>query len=160
MTVTEQLEASPGDGGREGTGEAMARLLKSWRLAGIFIPFVILFVVLSITSAPFLHTANLVNILDQQASYLDIAAAGTLVLVAGGIDLSVGATYGLTTVIAGELALHGQPVLAIVLAVGAGLLVGLVNGLIVTVLKINPLIATLATSFVIAGSPGRISRSE
>ena len=157
MTATEQLETPLGDGGGAGAGGAMARLLKSWRLAGIFIPFVILFVVLSIASSPFLHTANLINILDQQASYLDIAAAGTLVLVAGGIDLSVGATYGLTTVIAGELALHGQPVLAIVLAVGAGLVVGLVNGLIVTVLKINPLIAPLATSFVIAGAALKVT---
>ena len=67
MTATEQLETPLGDGGGAGAGGALARLLRSWRLAGIFIPFVILFVVLSIASSPFLHTANLINILDQQA---------------------------------------------------------------------------------------------
>jgi ribose transport system permease protein len=127
------------------------RMMGSWRTAGIFIPFVILFVILSITSQPFLHTGNLINILDQQASTLCIAAAGTLVLVAGGIDLSVGATYGLATVVAGEIAAHHSPLLAIVAGVGVGLLVGLINGLIVTVFKINALITTLAMSFVIGG---------
>jgi len=137
--------------GATGLRSGAARLLHSWRLAGIFIPFVILFVVLSIASAPFLHTSNLINILDQQAATLAIAAAGTLVLVAGGIDLSVGATYGLATVISGELAAHHSPLLAIAMAILAGLGVGLVNGLIVAYLKINPLIATLAMSFVIGG---------
>jgi len=146
------------DGDQAWTMRAGAsRLMRSWRTAGIAIPFLILFVILSITSAPFLHTTNLINILDQQASTLCIAAAGTLVLVAGGIDLSVGATYGLATVVAGEIAAHHSPVLAIVAAIATGLLVGLVNGLIVTVFKINALITTLAMSFVVGGIALRVS---
>lgn len=133
------------------------RFLASWRTAGIAIPFLILFVTLSISSQPFLHTTNLINILDQQAATLCIAAAGTLVLVAGGIDLSVGATYGLATVVAGEIAAHHSPVLAIAAAIGTGLLVGLINGLIVTVFKINALITTLAMSFVIGGLALKVS---
>ena len=46
----------------------------------------------------------MLEILDQQASYLIIAAAGTMVLIAGGIDLSVGATYALCQVIATKMA--------------------------------------------------------
>jgi len=133
------------------------RMLRSWRTAGIAIPFLILFVVLSVTSQPFLHTTNLINILDQQAATLCIAAAGTLVLVAGGIDLSVGATYGLATVVAGEIAAHHSPILAIIAGVGVGLGVGLVNGLIVTIFKINSLITTLAMSFVIGGLALQVS---
>ena len=133
------------------------RLLGSWRTAGIAIPFLILFVTLSITSGPFLHTTNLINILDQQAATLCIAAAGTLVLVAGGIDLSVGATYGLATVVAGEIAAHHSPVLAIAAGILAGLAVGLVNGIIVTVFKINALISTLAMSFVVGGIALKVS---
>jgi ribose transport system permease protein len=139
------------DLGRVGLRAGASKLVQSWRMAGIFIPFAILFVILSITSQPFLHTTNLINILDQQAATLCIAAAGTLVLVAGGIDLSVGATYGLATVVAGEIAAHHSPVLAIAAAIVTGLVVGLVNGLIVTVFKINALITTLAMSFVIGG---------
>lgn len=133
------------------------RMLESWRTAGIIIPFAVLFIILSIASGPFLHSTNLINILDQQAATLCIAAAGTLVLVAGGIDLSVGATYGLATVVAGEIAAHHSPVLAIIAGIGVGLLVGLINGLIVTVFKINALITTLAMSFVIGGLALKVS---
>jgi ribose transport system permease protein len=155
--LTEKDEALLDDPPTFGMRSGAMRLLGSWRTAGIAIPFLILFIVLSIASGPFLHTTNLINILDQQASTLCIAAAGTLVLVAGGIDLSVGATYGLSTVIAGEIALHHSPVLAIGAAIAAGLLIGLVNGLIVTVFKINALITTLAMSFVVGGIALRVS---
>jgi ribose transport system permease protein len=133
------------------------RLLGSWRLAGIAIPFVILFIVLSVWSGPFLTSINLINILDQQAATLAIAAAGTLVLVAGGIDLSVGATYGLSTVIVGELAAHHSPEFAIGVTLLVGLGVGLINGMIVAFAKMNPLISTLAMSFVISGAALRVS---
>ncbi|MGH3263227.1 MAG: ABC transporter permease, partial [Trebonia sp.] len=93
----------------------------------------------------------LLNILDQQAATLVIAAAGTLVLVSGGIDLSVGAIYGLSAVISGELALHTSAGLAIAIGVLAGLAAGLFNGVVSTFFRINSLIATLATSFVFGG---------
>ena len=121
------------------------------RRGGIIFPFLVLFIVLSISSGPFFTKANLLDILDQQASTLIIAAAGTLVLVAGGIDLSVGATYALASVVATKLALSVNPVLAILAGVAVGLVVGLVNGVIATFFRINSLIATLAMSFVVAG---------
>ncbi len=159
--TTEQLDplhdSDSGDGGGGGLRLGGLRMLNSWRTAGIAIPFLILFVTLSITSQPFLHTTNLINILDQQSATLCIAAAGTLVLVAGGIDLSVGATYGLATVLAGEIAAHHSLVLAIGAAILVGLFVGLINGLIVTVFKINALITTLAMSFVIGGLAVKVS---
>src|SRR5690242_8125682 len=121
------------------------------RGAGIVIPFVALFITLTISSSSFATKTNLLNILDQQASTLIIAAAGTLVLVAGGIDLSVGATYALASVVATKLALSVNPVLAILAGVAVGLVVGLVNGVIATFFRINSLIATLAMSSVVAG---------
>ena len=60
-------------------------------------------VVLSIVSPPFLRFQNLANILDQQSGIIIVAAAGTLVLIAGGIDLSVGAIYGLAGATAAQL---------------------------------------------------------
>ncbi len=121
------------------------------RRTGILIPFVILFLVLAETSGPFLTTGNLLNILDQQSSTLIPAAAVTLVLVAGGIDLSVGAIYGLAGVTAAHFALTTNPAIAIVLGILVGLVVGVVNGVIITVFRINALIATLATSYVVTG---------
>src|SRR3954469_23541049 len=117
------------------------------RSLGILLPFLALFLTLSLASPSFFTRVNLLNILDQQSATLIIAAAGTLVLVAGGIDLSVGATYSLAGVIAGYFALHTSTGIAIFLGVGVGLAVGLVNGLVVTRLRINALIATLAMSF-------------
>ncbi|HUC57795.1 MAG TPA: ABC transporter permease [Streptosporangiaceae bacterium] len=119
--------------------------------AGIVWPFLVLFVVLSIASGPFFSKVNLLDILDQQASTLIIAAAGTMVLVSGCIDLSVGATYALAGVTATELALHTSPFLAILAGVATGLVVGLVNGVVATTFRINSLIATLAMSFVVSG---------
>jgi ribose transport system permease protein len=121
------------------------------RRAAILFPFLILFVVLSVASGPFFTKVNLFDILDQQASTLIIAAAGTLVLVAGGIDLSVGAIYALAGVTAAHLALSAPPAVAILAGLAVGLVVGLVNGVVTTFFRINSLIATLAMSFVVAG---------
>jgi ribose transport system permease protein len=127
---------------------------------GILLPFLILFTILSLTSASFATRVNLLNILDQQSATLIIAAAGTLVLVAGGIDLSVGATYSLAGVTSAHFALHWNPVVAIVLGIGAGLLIGLANGLITTLFRINALITTLAMSFVVSGCASLVTRGN
>jgi ribose transport system permease protein len=121
------------------------------RKSGILLPFLALFIILSIASSPFFSKVNLLDILDQQASTLIIAAAGTLVLVAGGLDLSVGATYALAGVVSAKLALTMSPLVAILAAIAVGLVVGLVNGVIATFGRINPLVTTLAMSFVISG---------
>lgn len=131
--------------------------LRSWRTAGILLPFGVLFVSLSFLSDPFLHTENLLNILDQQSSLLIIAAAGTLVLVAGGIDLSVGATYSLAAVVAATAGQKHSTAYAVLAGLIVGLGVGLLNGVIITVLRINSLIATLAMSFVIGGIGAKVT---
>jgi len=137
--------------------KSVPRVLGSWRTAGILLPFAALFIALSITSDAFLHTTNLINILDQQSSLLIIAAAGTLVLVAGGIDLSVGATYALAGVVAANAALKHSTLFAVGAGLLVGLGVGLLNGVIITILKINSLIATLAMSFVISGIGAKVT---
>ncbi|HEX9032121.1 MAG TPA: ABC transporter permease [Streptosporangiaceae bacterium] len=142
MAADRRLRLSPPP-----SGVLLARL----RRGGIILPFLALFIVLSVASGPFFTKVNLLDILDQQASTLIIAAAGTLVLVAGGIDLSVGAIYALAGVTAAHLALSVPPLLAIGAGIAVGLVVGLVNGVIATFFRINSLIATLAMSFVVSG---------
>ena len=139
-----------------------ARRLSRRRLAsaGILIPFALLFITLTVSSSSFATKSNFLNILDQQSATLIIAAAGTLVLVAGGIDLSVGAVYGLAGVTAAELAQHLPAGPAILVGVIVGVLVGLINGVITTVFRINALIATLAMSFVIAGVASLITHGN
>lgn len=128
--------------------------------AGILIPFLILFVVLSIASSSFLTKDNLLNIVDQQASTLIVAAAGTLVLVAGGLDLSTGAVYGLAAVIVGKLLGHVPAGLAILIGVLSGFAAGTINGIIATFFRINALIATLAMSFVITGIASLVTQGN
>jgi ribose transport system permease protein len=130
------------------------------RAAGILIPFVLLFLTLTITSSTFATKSNFLNILDQQSATLIIAAAGTLVLVAGGIDLSVGAVYGLAGVTAAELAQHMAAGPAILVGILVGLAVGLINGIVATFFRINALIATLAMSFVISGLASLITHGN
>lgn len=118
---------------------------------GIAVSFVALFVVLSLSSDVFLTSANLLNILDQQAAILIIAAAGTLVIIAGGFDISVGAIYALAGVVAAKVAIDISPLAGIAAGIAAGALAGLANGLLATKARINSLIATLSTMFIMRG---------
>jgi len=127
------------------------------RSAAIVIPFVGLFVVLAFVSPPFLSAVNLTNILDQQSTFLIMAAAGTLVFVAGGIDLSIGAVFALAGVVAAQTTVTAGPLAGIVAGVVVGLVAGLANGIIVTTFRINALIATLAVSFVVSGITGLLT---
>ncbi len=143
------------------TGRVQGVIQGRWRAAGIVFPFLILFIVLTIASSSFATKANLLNILDQQSATLIIAAAGTLVLVSGGIDLSVGSVYGLSGVVAAELALHNWPAgVAILVGVLVGFAAGLINGVVATYFRISALIATLAMSFVLAGIGSLITQGN
>ena len=121
------------------------------RSAAIVVPFLVLLALLAIASPQFRTTTNILNLLDQQSAVLIIAAAGTLVLVCGGIDLSVGAIYALASVTTAAVTPVAGLAAGIIAGIALGLLAGLANGVIVTVLRINALIATLAMSFVLAG---------
>ncbi len=134
-----------------------------WRSVAIVAPFLVVFVFLSVfPGSNFLTFLNVTNVLDRQAGMLIIAAASTLVIIAGGLDLSVGATYMFTAVVCGTLVIKVGGVAGVwagvAVALLAGLLVGLVNGVISTYLRINPLIATLAMSFIILGTTKLVSQ--
>jgi ribose transport system permease protein len=128
-----------------------SRLRSAVARAGIVIPFLLTLVALSLISSSFLRFQNLSNILDQQAGIIIVAVAGTMVLIAGGIDLSIGATYGLAGAIAAQVTASQSAPLGIVAGIAVGLVVGLANGVIVTRFRVNPLIGTLAMTFVVSG---------
>ena len=91
-------------------------------------------------------TRVLGNFLTDNA-FLGIAAVGmTFVILSGGIDLSVGAIFSLSSVMVGVLYTEGIPIQgAVALAVLVGLACGLFNGLVVVILHIHPLLVTLGT---------------
>jgi ribose transport system permease protein len=161
-TDTPTPGAAPGPAlGRRPVGLGLLRRnAPPWRALAILIPFLALFTALSVASGPFFTQTNLLNILDQQSATLIIGAAGTLVLISGGIDLSVGATYALAGVVAAMIAQHHGVAAGVVVGIALGTLIGLINGVISTIFRINSLIATLAMSFVISGVGSRISNGN
>src|SRR4029079_6689871 len=128
--------------------------------AGILIPFLIALGVLAVINPPFLSVGNLTNILDQQAGIIIVACAGTFVLIAGGIDLSIGAIYGLSGAVALQTASSVSPVAGVLGGLAVGLAVGIANGVIVTVFRINALIGTLAMTFVVSGIAAIVTKGN
>lgn len=123
----------------------------SLRNYGIVYGFLALFIFLSFASPVFFSVKNLSNLLFQSTSIGLIAIAGTLLLISGGFDLAVGATFALAGVVAAQMAAILPVPLALIAGVLVGSFVGLLNGLVTTFGRINPLVATLASSIVIGG---------
>ncbi len=117
----------------------------------IIVSFVALFATLSLTSDAFLTKTNLLNILDQSSALGIIACGGTVVFIAGGFDLSVGAVFAMAGVVAAEMEPQLGPAGAMALGLLVGLALGLTNGVIVTIGGINSFMATIGTGFVIRG---------
>ena len=122
--------------------------------AGIFGALLVLCVLLSLVTPRFLNTYNLMTVL-RQASFVGIIAFGeTLVLLTGGIDLSVGAAAGFSAIV-GSICLVNlglDPYLVIPVTCCFGLLVGLINGFLIAYVGLNSFIVTLASWQVLAGA--------
>ena len=126
-------------------GSVGARLARS-REIGIIVALVIMVAVLAFAAPEFRSADNLLND-ARNFSFVGIVAIGeAMVMITGGIDLSVGSVWGVTAVSTAALMGLGWPTW---LAIGAGLgiaaLFGLFNGLCVTKLRMPPFVPTLAT---------------
>ena len=130
----------------------LARKLLDQRFASVLIALVVLSLGLMIASEFFFTGRNLSNV-SRQISVVAIVALGqTLVIMSGGIDLSVGSNIGLSAVTAALVQqATGSPALAVTAAISCGMAIGLANGLLVSVLRINPFIATLGMLSVARG---------
>lgn len=117
------------------------------REAGVLIALVVLCVALSFASPYFFTLRNIFNVLQGMSTIGIMAIGMTMVLVSGGLDLSVGSALAVGAMLTARLMTsHGvHPWLAVAGGLGAGLVFGLVNGLLVTRAKIIPFIATLGT---------------
>ncbi len=120
---------------------------------GIIVFFLLLMLTLSFVARGFSSTENLINI-SRQVALVGIVAVGmTMVMISGGIDLSVGSIIAASGVTSAYLITQTglNPVFAGILGIGVGGLVGLLNGFLISKLNIPPFIATLAT---MAGARG------
>jgi erythritol transport system permease protein len=154
-----------------------SRLQQAWSSGSLTLSlmklrtFIALFAVLIFFSAAapnFLSAANLVLMSKHVALNAFLAIGMTFVIITGGIDLSVGSIVGLCGMVAGGLILHGidlhigytlffnvPEIILIVLALGV--VIGAVNGLLITRLNVAPFIATLGTLYVARGAALLIS---
>jgi ribose/xylose/arabinose/galactoside ABC-type transport system permease subunit len=126
-----------------GAGAARIPWLSLLRTQGALLAFLILFVIATVSFDQFLSVMNISNIL-RQVSMIGLVALGmTCVVLVGGIDLSVGAIVAVAGVLAAKLSSYGI-VAAITVPILVAALLGLINGFVVTKMKIIPFVATLA----------------
>ena len=109
------------------------------------IALALLVVVVSILSPSFLTTKNIFNVLRQTSVNAIIAAGMTFVILTGGIDLSVGSILAISGAVCASMLVSGtNMIIAIIVALAIGAVVGFLNGFIITKGKLQPFIATLA----------------
>ena len=117
-----------------------------------FISLALLFVVLSIASPYFLTTTNLASVIRQTAVINIMALGMTLVIVSGGIDLSVGSVLAFSGVIGTMTMVNGGSVpLGLAAGIAGGTLWGCANGLMISKLRLPPFIVTLGTLGIVRG---------
>ncbi|CCN36100.1 Monosaccharide-transporting ATPase [Vibrio nigripulchritudo SO65] len=121
-------------------------LLTNWRQNIIYIGFVIIFLIFSVTLSDrgFLDPNNLLNIVRQTAMIAIMAIAMTFVLSSGEIDLSVGAVAGLTSVTVAMAIDVGGIGFGLLAGLATGIAVGVFNGLLTTKIGIPSFLTTLA----------------
>lgn len=124
-----------------------------------FVTLIALFILLAIASPNFLTVTNLSSVVRQTAVINIVALGMTVIIIAGGIDLSVGSILALAGLLGTMQMQNHQPIwIAMLVGIAAGTLAGLANGLMVTRLKINPFIVTLGTMGIYRGMALIISK--
>ncbi len=136
------------------TTSSMSARLRTIRIDPVILTFVVLLLLwgFSLYRTDGFRTVNYTMLTLRTAAFLGIVAAGqTLVILMGGIDLSVAAVITMTGVVAGNLMTQIGEAGGILVTLVIAILVGVCNGLGVTVLRLPPLVMTLATLSIIQG---------
>jgi len=113
---------------------------------------VVVCVITAAINPVFIQPTNLINVIRQIAILGIIASGQAMLMISGGIDLSVGALVSLAGVIVGKTMVSGYGEgTAILVGIGVGVVVGLVNGTIIAKTKVQPFIATLGVMSILQG---------
>lgn len=123
------------------------------RNAGILIGLLVICIVISVKSPQFLTQKNIMNVLRQISSNMFLACAMTMILIAGGIDLSVGSTIAIIGVIAGTILGNGVPIWGvIIICFLIGAVIGAINGTIISRTTLPPFIVTFSMMSILRGA--------
>jgi len=145
-TTTPPAPPSPSSATSAPAGPGLLRGL-DWRQYAIYIGFVVIFVLFAIFlgSDGFLSGTNLLNIFRQTAIISIMAVAMTFVIAAAQIDLSIGSVAGLSSVVAAlAITASGSALFGVLAGLGVGLVIGVINGGLVTFLGMPSFLVTLA----------------
>jgi ribose transport system permease protein len=118
---------------------------------GILVFFVGIFIYFSIASPVFLTSGNLLNLVYENAVVGIPACAVTLTIIAGNFDLSLGAIFTLAEVLGAWAAVHWGVYWCFPVAIFSGAAMGFANGMVITKLRVNAFLATLATALAFTG---------
>lgn len=130
-----------------------AKVKKIVREMGPLIGLILLFIVISLLNDSFIDPSNLRNLARQISINALIAFGMTFVILTGGIDLSVGSILALSSALMASMIAKGtNPEMASVFSAFIGILLGAVNGIIISYGKVAPFIATLATMTIYRGA--------
>ncbi|MGL5051868.1 MAG: ABC transporter permease subunit, partial [Fusobacteriaceae bacterium] len=114
---------------------------------------IIFSIVVSIFNPRFLSINNLLNVLRQTSINSVIAIGMTLVILTGGIDLSVGSVLAITGALCAAMISAGiNPMAVIVITLAIGFILGLLNGVFISYAKLQPFIVTLVTMTLLRGA--------
>ncbi|MCO8277540.1 ABC transporter permease [Actinoplanes sp. TRM 88003] len=139
--------ASSPPSGRSGPGALLAGVWRaSGNSTGVLAGLILLVIFLSISQPIFLTWGNITNIVASNSVVLVLAVGATFVIIAGGLDLSTASAAAVTGMTYGLLLQHGQGALvAVGGALLVGLLLGVINGVLISYVKISFLVVTLGT---------------
>ena len=151
MSTTGQVAGPSPRTARRGLAERVRGDRSTLLNVGFAVAFVVLVIVASATSESFLTESNLTNLLRQMVTTGLLALGMLIVILTGGIDLSVGSIVGFAGVMAAGLAADLPVPVAMVLAVLAGAGFGVVNGVLVARFRLAPFVVTLAALTTIRG---------
>ena len=128
----------------------------------LFIILIVLFGLFSYVGKPFFFsTLNLVPMLNNLSFIGIVAAVLTMVMVSGEIDFSIGGNIGLTACLTALLLSKGLPGwLVVIIALAAGACMGTFNGMLVTVVGVNSIMATIGTMFIWRGIGYTLTNGE
>lgn len=147
------LRSAPLESQSGATPRPMERFGYGVQRLGILLLAVVLFAVFSLTSPDFSRQANIDNILIQISVLAIVSAGETVVMLLRGIDLSVGSVVLFSAVVMSALSVnHNVPLVpAIAAALALSTLIGCINGLLIALIGIEPIIVTLATLMAVQG---------
>ncbi|MBQ7047242.1 MAG: ABC transporter permease [Oscillospiraceae bacterium] len=123
------------------------------QVISVFAALVVMVIVFGVINPLFFSSSNITNLLRQVAPILIIGIGQSFVLISAGIDLSIGSVAGMSCMLCATLMtrLNMNPIFAVIITLACCLVIGTVNGLLISVAKLPAFIATLGTMIIARG---------